>query len=124
MLGMTAGAVRVFTKEHAYQEEKLFQSVSNASLGFSISAVVSVFALCLIPLSVGAFLIKAISLLGLTFFCSLPFYFSGIIVTALLTRSELPVWRVYAADLIGASFGCLFVLAGLNYFDAVSFRFH
>jgi len=28
---------------------------------------------------------------------------------------------MYAVDLIGASFGCLFVLAGLNYFDAVSF---
>ena len=121
MLGMTAGAVRVFTKEHAYSGEELFQNVSNACLGFSISAVVSVFALCLIPLSVGTFLVKAISLLGLTFFCSLPFYFSGIIITALLTRSALPVSKVYAADLIGASFGCLFVLAGLNYFDAVSF---
>jgi spermidine synthase len=121
MLGMTAGAVRVFTKENLYRGSKLLHSISNACLGFSISSVLSAVALCFIPVSVGAFFTKTIALLGLTFFCSLPFYFSGIIVTSLLTRSGFSVSRIYASDLIGASFGCLFVLAGLNYFDAVSF---
>lgn len=121
MLGMTAGAVRVFTKEEFYRGTKLLRSVSKACTGFSLSSVLSAIALCFIPLSVGTFFEKTIALLGLTFFCSLPFYFSGIIITALLTRSGFNVSRIYAADLIGASIGCLFVFAVLNYFDAVSF---
>jgi spermidine synthase len=120
MLGMTAGAVRVFTKLKTNQEKEFWKTVSGACLFFSLSSVLSAIALCFIPLSVGSFVEKAVALLGLTFFCSLPFYCSGIIITSLLTKSGLPVSRVYAADLIGASFGCLLVLVGLSYFDPVS----
>jgi hypothetical protein len=120
MLGMTAGAVTVFRKENAFSPEKLWYETSRASLGFALSAVVSAFALCLTPVGLEQSLMKVVALLALTVFCALPFYFSGIIMTGLLTRATIPVSRIYAADLIGASFGCLFVLAGLNYFDAVS----
>lgn len=120
MLGMTAGAVTVFIKETAFAEKKILDSIAIACLGFALATVVSAFALCLIPVGLEMSFMKIIALLGLTFFCSLPFYFSGIIVTALLTRSSILVSRIYASDLIGASFGCLFVLAALNYFDAVS----
>lgn len=120
MLGMTAGAVSVFTREKRYRKEELLQNLSLACVRFSLSSVLSAVALCFIPLSVGTVLVKIAALLALTFFCSLPFYFSGIILTSLLTRTRLSVSRVYAADLIGASFGCIFVLVGLNYFDAVS----
>jgi hypothetical protein len=120
MLGMTAGAVTVFTRAHVFNEQRLFKTLAQAGSGFALSAVVSALAVCLIPIGLEGSQMKIIGLLALTFFCSLPFYFSGIIVTALLTRTGFQVPKIYGFDLIGASFGCLFVLAGLNFFDAVS----
>ena len=120
MLGMTAGAITVFNKEESFSQERLFHTTAKASLGFALSAIVSALALCLIPVSLELSWMKIIALFALTVFCSLPFYFSGIIMTSLLTRASSPVSKIYACDLLGASFGCLFVLAGLNYFDAVS----
>ena len=75
MLGMTAGAVRVFTKGDSFEEIKLLKSISKACIGFSVSSILSAIALCFIPFSVGAFFEKTVALLALTFFCSLPFYF-------------------------------------------------
>jgi hypothetical protein len=50
----------------------------------------------------------------------LPFYYAGIAVTLVLTKCKLPVGRVYASDLIGASTGCFLVLGGLEFMDAPS----
>jgi hypothetical protein len=49
-----------------------------------------------------------------------PFFFAGVVVSLALTRSRFRVGEVYAADLIGASLGCLGVLALLEVFDAPS----
>src|SRR5207253_5536359 len=36
---------------------------------------------------------------------ALPFYPAGVIVAAVLTRSRMPIGRVYAVDLFGAALG-------------------
>ena len=41
-------------------------------------------------------------------------------MSAVLTKYPLPIGRLYASDLVGASLGCLFVLGGLEVFDAPS----
>src|SRR5207237_1807563 len=51
---------------------------------------------------------------------SIPFFFSGIVVSLALTRSPFPVGRVYGADLVGAAVGCLGVLVLLNNTDGPS----
>ncbi|MES2882820.1 MAG: hypothetical protein V4676_11770, partial [Bacteroidota bacterium] len=120
MLGMTAGAITVFIKPTIFAGNVLFKNLSLASLLFSISTIVTAFALCLMPVGLEMSFMKLVALLLLTFFCALPFYFAGIILTALLTKASLPVNKMYAADLIGAGLGCLFLLALLNYMDAIS----
>jgi len=75
MLGMTAGAIRVFIQEKAFQYDRLFPNVGRACLGFSLSAVVSAIALCFIPVSVGTFIVKLMALLALTFFVPCLFIF-------------------------------------------------
>ena len=45
---------------------------------------------------------------------SLPFFFSGIVVSLALTRSPYPVGVVYGVDLLGAALGCLGALVLLN----------
>ncbi len=51
---------------------------------------------------------------------SVPFFFSGIVVSFALTRSPYPVGLVYGADLVGAAVGCFGVLFLLNVSDGPS----
>lgn len=118
MLGMTAGAATVYLMPHWFSDDKLNSSTAKSCLGYSISVPVALILLCLIPVSVEFSLMKSIALLVITVACSLPFYFSGITVSVVLTKYDLPIGKLYASDLIGASLGCLFVLGGLEFIDA------
>lgn len=120
MLGMTAGAVTVYLKKSWFTKDKLNKSVAMACLGYSVIIPVSLFILCHVPISSEISLSSLSSLLILTIASSFPFYFSGIAITAILTKSDLPIGKLYASDLSGASLGCLFVLGGLEVFDAPS----
>ncbi len=124
MLGMTAGAVTVYLRRESFAGEKLERSVSLACIAYALVVPVMLIELNLMPLgferagvtvmSVGAFILATLA-------CALPFYFSGIAIAAVLTLSTAPIGRLYAADLLGAAAGCLFVLAGLGLVDAPSF---
>ena len=124
MLGMTAGAVTVYLRRESFAGEKLERSVSLACIAYALVVPVMLIELNLMPLgferagvtvmSVGAFILATLA-------CALPFYFSGIAIAAVLTLSQAPIGRLYAADLVGAAAGCLFVLAGLGLVDAPSF---
>ena len=132
MLGMTAGAVTVYLCPSKFSPENLARSLAKASLNFAISAPIAVLLICTIPLNLdfSDFLtmksfadfptMKVLCLLLIACACALPFYFSGIVMSCVLTKVELPITSLYAADLIGAAFGCIFVLAGLEFFDAPS----
>ncbi|MFH1367788.1 MAG: hypothetical protein ABII64_01550 [Elusimicrobiota bacterium] len=120
MLGMTAGATTVFLKPEWFSDEKLDNTISKSCLGFALSIPGSLIILCLIALNVEKTIMSFFALLVDTFACMLPFYFSGIALSAILTKYKLPIGKLYASDLAGASLGCLFVLWGLDIFDAPS----
>ncbi len=120
MLGMTAGATRVYLRADRFGSERLCDEIGRACLHYAIVVPVSLIVLCLLPLDLQKTIMSPIVFLIATVACALPFYYSGIAVTAILTRGSLPIGKVYASDLIGASTGCLFVLGGLEIFDAPS----
>jgi spermidine synthase len=120
MLGMTAGAITVYLNPAWFTDNKLNSNLAKSCLAYSVSVPVSLVLLCLIEFNAGVLIMKLLGLLTITAACALPFYFSGIAVTAVLTKSNLSIGKLYASDLLGASLGCLFVLAGLEYFDAPS----
>ncbi len=114
MLGMTAGAVRVYLRPDRFTTERWAGEAAGASLGFALIVPCALALLCLIPAGITLTLMGIVSLLATTVVCSAPFYFFGIAITLALTRSRLPVGRIYGADLVGAALGCLFVLGGLE----------
>ena len=120
MLGMTAGATRVYLQPHLFGENQLSKRLTSYSIGFSLATPVCLFLLCCLPLVLvqefTSYLIFGLAVLA----CALPFYFSGIVITLVLTKCSLPVGKLYAFDLVGASLGCLFVLWGLELLDAPS----
>jgi hypothetical protein len=120
MLGMTAGAVTVYLKPSWFTAEKLRHTLGKCCLAYALSLPLSLIVLCLTPLQSSRSIMSLFALMMAVGASALPFYFAGMAISAVLTKTELPIGRIYASDLIGASFGCLFVLAGLEFFDAPS----
>lgn len=122
MLGMTAGATTVYLRGAWFEPDRLGRSIARSCMGFALAVPFTLVMLCLLPLHIqpGLVTMGSLSLLMTTLMCSLPFYFSGIAVTAVLTKASLPIGRLYAVDLLGASLGCLVVLGGLEVLDAPS----
>ncbi|KPL90153.1 spermidine synthase family protein [Herpetosiphon geysericola] len=121
MLGMTAGATTVYLKPERFSRERLADSAAKACLGYAGSIPVMLLILCRIPFDTGSPAQRMLQMALATIACALPFYFAGIVISAILTKSPLSISRLYGSDLIGAALGCLFVLGGLAFFDAPSF---
>src|SRR4030095_5146687 len=81
---------------------------------FSLTTIASflfhIFVPFLHSLSAAGFLIIALTYSAI----SLPFIFSGIYISLMLTRFPKNVNSLYASDLVGASIGCIIVVAALN----------
>lgn len=120
MLGMTAGATTVYLRPDWFSKEKLNDSIARACLGYSLVIPFSLVILSTTPLDSARTVMSLFTLMMATMACALPFYCSGLAVTAVLTKYQLPIGKLYASDLIGASLGSLFVLGGLEIFDAPS----
>ncbi len=120
MLGMTAGATKVFLSPQEFSGENLPKSLWKSCIYLTFSIPATLILLCLIPLNFSQSVMSLFALLVTTVICALPFYFSGTIISAVMTKYKLPMGKLYASDLLGASMGCLFVLGGLELLDAPS----
>ena len=114
MFGLTAGAVWVYLRGERYSEKTLSFDLAHYSMAFALTTALALaFQLTLAPVaqpSVTTLLIWT----QLAVLLSVPFFFSGVIVSLALTRSPYPVGRVYGIDLLGAAAGCFGVLFLLN----------
>ena len=121
MLGMTAGATTVYLRPDRFRGKKLNPAMAKACLGYAAVTPVSLIVLCSTPLTIrlNVGLLFVLFVIA-TVACMLPFYFSGVVITLVLTKCDKPIGKLYAADLIGASLGCLLVLGGLEVMDAPS----
>jgi hypothetical protein len=120
MLGMTGGATTVYLKPDWFQGDRLRESTAKACLGYSLVVPLTLLILCVTPINMQGSAMGYYALFIVTLASMLPFYFSGVAVTAVLTKYRLPIGKLYASDLIGASLGCLLVLGGLEVVDAPS----
>lgn len=121
MIGMTAGAVWVYLRPAAFTRERIERALSRYSLGLGLFIPVMLVMLCQLALTIDGGLMTVFSLLTATLFITGSFFFSGVVITAVLTRSGLPIGRIYACDLAGAASGCLLCLAGLQMVNTPSF---
>ena len=120
MLGMTAGAVIVYLKPTWFSPDKVDHSIAKACLAFAIITPCSLFYLTRLPVVTEITAQNILNLIQLTIACLIPFCCSGIAITAVLTKHKLPIGRLYASDLAGASLGCLFVLGASQIMTAPS----
>jgi spermidine synthase len=116
MLGLAAGAVRVFLGGRQFEGEEAIRRLPALTLAFTGTMVASHLVSLCIPLATTgpsapvAFVALATVIAVLT----VPFFYSGVVVTIALTRGQGPMGRLYAFDLVGAALGCLFVVILLD----------
>lgn len=118
MLGMTSGAVEVYLRPDRFTPERRDAAFATAATRFALGALLALLLLCVVPVELKRSAWTPFCFVAVTLGCALPFHQAGVIVSALLTRPDLPVSRLYAFDLFGAALGCLLVLAALPFVDA------
>jgi hypothetical protein len=117
MFGMALGAILVYLLPRVFPHPRTAERLAASALLFAI-CVVGGFVACLrIPTLPER--LQALPYVSLIYVVSaVPFVFSGIAVCLGLTRSPHHVGWLYAADLGGASLGCLLVVLTLKVTDA------
>ena len=118
MLGLTAGAVTVYLKPKYFDPPAVNNTMAVSAAAFAVSVPAALIALCFSPLLYIQVFSDIWRVFLSSFLCVLPFYFSGITVTAALTKQNLPSGKIYAASMAGSALGCIFVLWGMNILDA------
>ena len=115
MFGMTVGAIIVYVLPLKFPQGKIYEVLAKNAFYFSIATITSFLIHLFIPfihgMSVIGFLVTAFTYAEI----SIPFIFSGICISLLLTRFPLSINKLYASDLVGASLGCIVVILALNY---------
>lgn len=116
MFGMALGAVIVYLLGSWFLSERLPHRLAGLSLAFGISIPPAVCAVLYVPSppTAGTSVTNLLLIYGALL---VPFTFSGILVSAVLTALRKGVAVAYAADLFGAAAGCLVVFILLNWLD-------
>jgi hypothetical protein len=118
MFGMAVGAVAVFLRPAAFTPARANRQLATGSAAFAVTTVASYLTHLSIPFVLDSSLVTVYGI-ALTYVAlSVPFVFSGIVVSVALTRFPRQVSALYAADLGGAALGCLVVGPMLRFTDA------
>ena len=109
LLGFGAAGVTLSVSKRLRQDSPLDKTLALLSIAFGFSTVLSFWLMQRIPFDPFSLLSDKTQLFYMPlyyFAVLLPFYFSGLVIGLLLTRSGSSVNRLYAADLVGAGLGC------------------
>jgi SAM-dependent methyltransferase len=119
MLGLTRGAIEVYSKPARYVPERVGVEFARHASWFAIAGVGAMIAFLCVPLVIPGEYVPAAMVIA-TFAFVMPFTESGVCITLLLTRLPYGGGWLYAADLSGAALGCLGVIFVLLVVDPVS----
>jgi hypothetical protein len=118
MFGMAAGAVAVFLNPSVFVPARANRHLAIGSAIFAVTVVASYLTHLSIPFVIDRSLVTVYGI-ALTYAAlTVPFVFSGIVVSIALTRFPRQVASLYAADLAGAAVGCVLVGPALQLTDA------
>ena len=117
MFGMTAGAVAVYLSPQFFRREEIARRLGSFAVLFPIAIVLSFLTQLSIPFRFHPSVVAIYSIVLTYAVIAIPFVASGIVVCLTLTGFPSRVSRLYAADLVGAAFGCVLVIPVLDYSD-------
>lgn len=117
LFGMTVGAILIYLFPRAFGPERLREWLAVSALGFSLFIVLSFVIHLILPFGVFGSVRNAILVIVTYLVMAVPFMWSGVAVTLVLTKFPSRVNSLYAADLAGAATGTIFLMALLHVVD-------
>ena len=120
MFGLTAGAVWVYLHRDRFTGKTLSYDLAYFSGLFALATAVGLAVQMTLAPVISAALTTVWIWTELAICLSIPFFFSGVVMSLALTRSPFRIGRVYGVDLVGAASGCLGALLLLNFTDGPS----
>ena len=120
LFGMTVGALIVYLLPHRFPPNRVNHQLWLFSLLFGVSIAVCFAIQMTIKFVPHRTFEGAVSVVATCVVISIPFVFSGIVVCLALTRFPERVNRLYAADLVGASLGCVLLVVAFSVLDGPS----
>ncbi len=120
MLGMTVGAVWVYLRRAQFRPETLATTLTDYAWLNAVSMPLSIIIQFSLITNLQVSLSTVTSWSLLLAVMTIPYVFSGVVVSLALTRSPFPVGQVYGVDLLGAALGCIAVVLILNVVDGPS----
>ena len=120
MSGMTAGALVVQLKPSFFEQALHERRIRQGALAMALALPLGLVGMLAVPLALSRSIETIFSFSLFTIFAGLPFFFSGIVVSLALTRSPLPIGKLYLADLFGAAAGCVISVVLLEALGAPS----
>lgn len=123
LFGLSLGGIVVYAKPQVFRAKDTDKHIAMSALWFAGPSVLAILVHLYSPMFVpGA---DSQTIISLALLCTLPFTLaaftaSGIGISLALTRYPAKVNSLYAADLLGAALGCIFVVLVLRYVDAIT----
>jgi hypothetical protein len=117
MFGMTLGAILVYLFPNYFVQERIKYHLALCSFLFAIFIIISFLTHLIIPFAIHKSITGVYSIAFTYGMVSIPFIFSGISVCLILTKFPRQVSKLYAADLAGASVGCILLIYVLKITD-------
>jgi hypothetical protein len=117
MFGMTAGALYVFARPEQFAQAELPRRITRLALAAALAVPLAYLDQIVLAPEMVLSVAAPLAYLRLALSVSVPFCFSGVVVTLALVRSGMPLARAYASDLVGAALGCLLVIGLLSSLD-------
>lgn len=128
MLGLTAGAIKVFSEAERFSPINTDTEISRYLSYFALTTSLGVFCYVIGPkfsdyLPFTSDAIPAIAILAGVILLIFAFQQGGVIIALLLTRFPAHTGRLYAFDLCGAACGCFVAILSLQFFDPITLIF-
>ncbi len=115
MLGLATGGLWVYRNRRSPDQRLFAQDIVFFSLAFAVSLVATARIETLVNPLAESTIWAMLSWFILMICLTVPFFFSGVLVSLFLTRSPYRVGWVYGIDMAGAAFGCFAALLVLNF---------
>lgn len=120
LLGIGASGTYVYLKKSDNLKKMDFSFLSNFSTAYTISIPLSIMLFAWIPFSPPSYFVLQNVIFSFFYMVlfSIPFFFSGICVSYILSFKEFHSGRVLFFDLMGAGFGCICSVMFLRFLGA------
>ena len=120
LFGLTVGALIVHLRPRSFTDDRVKVQMWRFSLAYAASVAAAFCIQLAIPFVPRMTMAGVASVVLTCVVISVPFVCSGVVVALALTRFPRRVNRLYAADLVGASLGCVLLVVAFTWLDGPS----